>query len=111
MDELELEVVDVPAGQRSGYATELRDFLLAEDDGLQVDLVRSDQDRQDLGATLIVAVGAAAIAVAKGLQKWIAKRNTSTVVIKCGKGREVRVTNVSGKRADELARELSDICK
>ncbi|GAA2480013.1 effector-associated constant component EACC1 [Winogradskya humida] len=110
MDQLEIDIADVPPGRRGGYATELREFLLAEGGVAQIDIVRSDPGKQDLGATLIIAAGAAAIAVAKGLQKWVAKRNTSSVIVKCGKGKEVRVTNISGKRADELARELSEIC-
>jgi hypothetical protein len=108
VERYEIDLEDVPADERSGLAAELRDHLLDEDPALAVEQVRSDPRTQDFGATLLVTAAApAAVALARGLQKWLAARNTSSVVVKLGNGREVRVTNVSGRRADELARDLS----
>jgi hypothetical protein len=111
VDRLEIDLIDVPDDERSWLASELRDYLIDEDPTLSVHQVRSDPRTQDFGATLLLTVGPpVALALARGLQKWLAARNTSTVLVKCGKDKEVRVTNVSGRRADDLARQLSSLC-
>ncbi|GIH02460.1 hypothetical protein Rhe02_05270 [Rhizocola hellebori] len=108
---LDVELDGVPLSQASALASELREFLLDEDGALQIEQVRANADTQDLGATLVILLGTPAlVAVARGVERWIARRNSSSVIISSGAD-QVEVTNLSNRKAGELAEKLVQLTK
>ncbi|MEU8079224.1 hypothetical protein AB0B31_27730 [Catellatospora citrea] len=103
---LEIAVTGTENAAASANADELREFLLDEDSGIEVRLQKSDPDAQDFGAVLQVVLALPSVVLlARGVQKWISLRQTSTVRFKSGPD-ELVVTNLSSRGADALARDL-----
>ena len=106
---MQIDLVDTPAADAGRLAGELRDYVLDAAPDLDVEQVRTDPSTQDFGASLLLLLATpAVVGVAKGIARWIEKRQTSAVEIRCGK-RSVKVDNLSNRRADELSRELLEM--
>ncbi|MGW0503078.1 hypothetical protein [Micromonospora sp. NPDC003241] len=104
--QVEIELVGVADAEAGRLAAELRDYLLDEDPDLVVDQVRSDPRTQDVGALLVFILATpAAVAVARGVQQWLARRATSEVVFR-SKTNQLKVTNLPARRAEVLALQL-----
>jgi hypothetical protein len=91
-------------------AAELADWLkdtVPPRDLLQAKPERTDKDSQDFGATLVIVLGtAAATAVAKGVQSWLASHTGTTIEITDANGHVV-ATNIDAKSAAEIAKAWS----
>jgi hypothetical protein len=93
---------EVDTATANRYAGELKENLELQVEGLTVQQVRDKANTMDFGATLAIILGsAAATAVAKGIQAWLAKRNTSTVTIKTMDG-QIIATGVGAADAKLL---------
>ncbi|WP_432049519.1 hypothetical protein [Verrucosispora sp. NA02020] len=104
--QVEIELVGVADAEAGRQAAELRDYLLDEDPDLVVDQVRSDPRTQDVGALLVLLLATpAAVAVARGVQQWLARRATSEVVFR-SKTDQLKVTNLPARRAEVLALQI-----
>jgi hypothetical protein len=104
--QVEIELVGVADAEAGRLAAELRDYLLDEDPDLVVDQVRADPRTQDVGALLVLLLATpAAVAVARGVQQWLARRATSEVVFRSTTN-QLKVTNLPARRAEVLALEL-----
>jgi hypothetical protein len=85
------------------YAQSLADELSCNVIGLErVEPTRENDETQDFGATLVLVLGtAAATAVAKGVQKWLARTGTTAELLKDG---SVRLSNLESKDVAEIAK-------
>jgi membrane-associated two-gene conflict system component 1 (EACC1) len=92
-------------------AVELADWLkdaVPQTDLLQVKQERTNKDSQDFGATLVLLLGtAAATAVARGVQSWLAAHSGTTIEITDANGHIV-ATNINAKSASEIAKAWSE---
>lgn len=108
-NQLEIELPDASPSEASRLVSELREYLLDEAPDLDIQQVRSNAETQDLGATLLLLLAApSTVAVARGLSRWIARRNTCCLVFKSGK-KSLKVENISNKTADGLSRDLMQL--
>src|SRR3712207_1802750 len=81
------------------YAAELRELLLDADPTVRAAQRRDRPETQDFGATLVLVLGApAAVAVAKGIESWLAKRNTARLTVTTDTG-QVILENVGARDA------------
>jgi Effector Associated Constant Component 1 len=104
---LEIEVESEQPGQAGSQAAELQDYIRDIDADLHVERVRTDSAAQDFGASLAVVLAApGAIALARGISRWLERRNTSKVTLK-SRDRSLTVENVSSRSAAELAQEIA----
>lgn len=93
---IELQIVGVEASIAGKYAMELQRELEQADPTLQVGPGANDPSHMDFGATLVLVLGTpVAIAVARGIQAWLARRGTRAV-IKSG-GKEIELTNMKSE--------------
>ncbi len=101
---------DVDLAEANQLAGELQYDLESQVEGVGVNLVRGKARTMDFGATLAIMLGsAAATAVAKGIQAWLAKRDSATVTIKTRTG-EIIATGVSaGDARDLVEKALSNV--
>jgi hypothetical protein len=106
---LEVEVQPEQRGQASAQATELEDYIRDAAPDVAVERVRTDPTAQDFGATLAILLAAPSIvALAKGISRWLDRRNTSTVTLKSA-GRTFTVENISARSAAQLAQEITRV--
>lgn len=94
--------------EASRAAAECCDLILdrADEDEVKAEVVRDDPSTMDGGATVLVAflTSSAALAIARGIQAWLAKRpgDSDTVVVTGADGSSVRLT---GRAAAEASPE------
>jgi Effector Associated Constant Component 1 len=87
-------------------AQELAANLKFADPGVSVDREKDSAETLDLGATLAVVVGSAAVtALAKGIAAWLAKRQTAEISI--SKDGEVKAKGITSADALRLAEIMS----
>lgn len=103
--------LDADPSEANMLAENLSDFLKDEMRDVQIERERDDPNSQDFGATLVIVLGTpAAVALAKGLSKWLAKRSDAKLHLvrkdKKGNHREVTVHGQIGERADALIRDF-----
>jgi hypothetical protein len=95
-----IRVAAEDAAEATREAASLRKHLLDEvASDLSIELVKENANTQDMGATLVLALGTpTAIAVAQGIADWIrARRIGSAIELEIG-GNKLRVT---GEIADD----------
>jgi Effector Associated Constant Component 1 len=89
------------------YADDLRDALLDVSPEIRVAVKRDDPSTMDFGGTLVVVLGTSAvIAIAKGIQSWLQRRDTATITIETPNGKAI-AQNISGRNAVRLAELLT----
>lgn len=91
----------------NAYAAELvlhlRDAV-PQPDKLQIERRRTNKDAQDFGATLVLVLGTgAAVAVAKGIQAWLAAHTGTTLDMRDAQGHVV-ATNIDAHGAAEIVK-------
>lgn len=104
---LEIRIGGVSQAEAGAYADELRRYLLDQAPEIEVERVRTDPDALDFGAGLAVILATPAIvAVARGLQQWLARRTSSKVVVQVD-SKKLEVDGIRARDAAALAREMS----
>ena len=92
-------------------AVELADWLkdaVHQANLLEAKPERTEKDSQDFGATLVLVLGtAAATAVAKGIQSWLASRTGTSIEITDAHSGIV-ATNIDAKSAAEIVKAWSE---
>lgn len=89
------------------YAEELRDALLDATPDITVQRRRENPLNQDLGATLVLILGApAVVAVVKAVGDWLIRRNSASLTVRTPDG-ELLLQGMSSKNVAELAPELA----
>jgi hypothetical protein len=103
---LDIAVLADDPGQSGVQADELREYILDAAADVRVDSVRAEPTAQDFGATLVVLLAAPSIvALVKGVQRWMERRNTSKVTFKNGR-KSLVVEGISATSAAELGENL-----
>ncbi len=97
-----IRVVGASAAEATREAGSLRGHLLDVGPGdLAIDLIKEDKTTQDMGATLVLALGApAVVAIAHGIADWLRRRRIGSTIELEIRGNRVRVT---GEVADNPA--------
>jgi hypothetical protein len=112
MDEQEtvsIRFPDLELGDAGQAARILREAILDEAPGVEVEIQKDDETTMDFGATLVVVLGTPAVlAVARGIAKWIA-RERAVIEIKGGEG--TMQIRVEGTVDENVARILEAIGK
>jgi hypothetical protein len=86
----------------NGLAQSLREAIRTEAPDAQVEQRRDVQENQDFGATLgIILAGPAVIAIAKGIQQWLARHHAVTIEVTTVDGKVI-AKNVTAKNAVEI---------
>lgn len=103
--------LDTDSSEANTLAEDLSNFLSEEMRDVRLERGRDDPRSQDFGATVVIILGTpAALALAKGLSKWLAKRSDAKLHLertdKKGNKRVVTVHGQIGERADALIREF-----
>jgi len=106
-EEFYIEFEGVGASDANVLAAGLRDFLLdeASNNGVNVDvsISKSNPNNMDLGSTLVLIFGTpAAIAVAHGVSKWLAMRNSGGITLQDKDGKLI-AKNITSSDALKLA--------
>ncbi|THU40765.1 hypothetical protein FAM09_01230 [Niastella caeni] len=87
---------DTPLADANKLAEDLQSYL-ANTQQITLARIKDNDNAQDFGATLVLVLGTPAIlAIAKGIQTWLSKRNNITITIKNSQG-EVVASGISGK--------------
>jgi hypothetical protein len=87
---------DTTLADANRLAEDLQDYI-ERTEGVKLERIKDNENAQDFGATLVLVLGTPAIlAIARGIQTWLGKRNNVTVTVKTPKG-EIKATGVSGK--------------
>lgn len=73
-------------GETSLFAAEVEALALATRGVTSVERAKTSQGTMDLGATVIVALGGAGLALAKGIADWLRRRNTAKITVKSTSG-------------------------
>jgi len=90
------------AAQANRLAQSLREAIRSEAPDAQVEQRRDVQENQDFGATLgIILAGPAVVAIAKGIQQWLARQHAVTLEVTTPDGKVI-ATNVTAKNAVEI---------
>jgi hypothetical protein len=106
--ELTISFDDASASQANKYASELGKQLLGLSlPDVSIDVARESENTMDFGTTLVVVLGTPAVlAIAKGIQAWLAKRPGATVTVETIKSNgditKTRITADSGNMAKIL---------
>lgn len=92
---------DTSLAEANKLAEDLQ-LYLSNTQQITLSRIKDDENAQDFGATLVLVLGTPAIvAIAKGIQTWLSKRNNVTITIKTSKG-EVVASGISGKDIPEV---------
>jgi hypothetical protein len=99
-----IRFVDATPDEANVQAASLEEHLRYTAPGqVQFDRRRTKEGAQDLGATLVLVLGTAAVtAVAKGIQSWLASRPGSSIDITDANGRVV-AQNIDAASAAQIA--------
>ncbi len=105
--------LSLPDANASELASLLEDFQqkilieVAYEDNVSVELVKSSQSTQDLGAMLGIVLGAkATIVLATGVSAWLKRNNQSRIRIWTSDGEVVDITNVESQHIAEVLSNL-----
>jgi hypothetical protein len=87
-------------------ASELIGIILASCPDVHVRRAKNDPTTQDLGATIGIVIGSAAVtAVAKGMADWMRKRSTARLVLSKDK---IIIENVTPSTIESILRRLTE---
>ena len=101
-----LEFSGSSRAEASRLALSLRDAILDAEPSASVETRRSDDRSMDMGATLVLILGTpAAIAIAQGIKKWLARNNSASLTLRTSSG-ELMVTNLESKDVAAIAATL-----
>ena len=104
-----IQFLNASPAQANDHAADLAHFLRNAVPGrekLKVERERTTEDAQDFGATVVLILGTgAAVAVAKGIQSWLARTGTA-IEITDEKGHLV-ATNVDANSAASIVESWS----
>ena len=91
-------------------AAELAESLVEDTPSLSVTRFREDPLTQDFGATLVIILGSTAVtALAKGVAKWLARRQDARLHLKrTAKNGEVREITLHGQPTSRAERIVND---
>ena len=82
------------------FAAELAEVLRDADDPIETEQARDDPDAQDFGATLVLVLGSgAAIALAKGVAKWLATKPDASITIRDRVNGDIIATGLTSRDA------------
>ncbi|MDJ0838873.1 MAG: hypothetical protein QNK37_20305 [Acidobacteriota bacterium] len=104
MNEIEFSIrfPDASAAQANQWAADLKQLLEETHPDVRLEQVRDREETMDLGATLGIILGSAAVtAVARGIQAWLTKRQDAS--IEFAKDGRVTAKGLRGKDALALA--------
>lgn len=97
-----IKVKDVTAARANVLAAELKDVLRDAHQEVEAEQIKEDPETMDLGATLAVILGSAAVtAVARGIKAWLEKNQN--VEIELHKDGNVIAKGLRGKDTLTLA--------
>jgi hypothetical protein len=102
-----IEFQGVDSATAGTLAEDLKEHVLSADPAVSAERRRSDPSSMDFGATLVLLLSApAAVAVAKGIEAFLARHQTAAIRIKGANGSMV-VENVTSRQASDLAVKLA----
>ncbi|EFH84599.1 effector-associated constant component EACC1 [Ktedonobacter racemifer] len=92
----------ISAAEANQYAEELREALLDATPELHVQRQRENPLAQDLGASLVLIMGApAVVAAVQAIGNWLQKRHSATLTIATGE-KKIVAENLTNKDAARL---------
>jgi hypothetical protein len=87
---------DLSTAEAGVHAQKLLDVVLDAGESVSADLIKADPNTMDMGATIVLLLGApAAVAVAKGIADYIRRAGVSITVTSDDK--EVTIKNMDGE--------------
>jgi len=105
-----IQFEELSAAEANVEAAGLREWLLDSSPDARVELKKDDTTTMDMGATLVLVLGTpAVIAVAKGIQAYLARGRRGKLVIKCPDGKRV-VFDGDSSDAAKIAAALASKC-
>ena len=104
--EFQIEFENVDLAEAGQLAEDLKDYVLTADASVEASWKRRDQSSMDFGASLVLLLGTpAVIAVAKGLERFLARYQTASIRI-TGPDGSVVIDNVTSRQASDLAERM-----
>lgn len=104
-----IEVEGESVAESNILVEKLREIILSIDPFIEVEREKTDTSTMDFGSTLVVILGSAtAVALAKGVQMFLAKYHSAKLHIKMRSG-SVIAENLSGTQVIDLVKILKDL--
>jgi len=98
---------DATAAEANRLAGTLADTLRDTDPTVVVQRIRNRADTQDLGASLALVLGTAAVtAIAKGIAAWLARNSGAKMTIRC-RGKVVIIEHADSKDLPRIVAAIS----
>lgn len=95
VSKFEVRFNDLTVAEATVRAAELRNAVLDASSEVSANIVKDDQATMDMGATLVLLLGApAAVAVAKGVADYMRRAGVSVTIVADGK--ETTFKNMAG---------------
>ncbi len=91
----------VSEAEANQYAEELREVLLDASAGIAMQRQRENPLAQDLGATLVLIMGAPAVAAVNAISNWLQKRRSASLSIVTAE-KKIVAENLTNKDAAHL---------
>lgn len=99
---------DASLADANRLAEDLQTFI-QNTQQIELERIKDNENAQDFGATLILILGTPAIlAVAKGIQTWLSKRNNVTLSFETKNGK-VKASGLSGKDLPEFFKGVQNL--
>ena len=103
--QLAIRFTDTSSAQANQWAGDLKTVLETCHRQVEASQVREDTETMDLGTSLGVILGSGAVvAVAKGIQAWLARNQGATLELTNQQGQTVKATGLRSGDAADLVR-------
>lgn len=105
-----ISFVDADLATANDLASDLAESLTEDVPDLSINRVREDERTQDFGATLAIILGSTAVtALAKGIAKWLARRQDARLQLKrTARNGQIREIKLEGRPTARTERIIND---